>query len=152
MKKSIRICVLILLLFTFWNCEKPLTQLPSNTAVSSKGPFSVDEARQWFESKVSVKAGKSSRTNGAWNKELVWEFVNNIDSGDVGQVMVVPIRFKDGIPLISIDKQYKPSRLDNDVNFASRLVIWKDQTGEFQYRVHDVIPDEDSRKKKRQKT
>ena len=109
MQKFIRLCALICVLFAFWSCEKPLTQPAGDMAIFSKNAFSVDEAKQWFELEVSLKAVKSSRINGAWNKELVWEFVNNIDSGGVGQVMIVPIHFKEGMPLISVGKEFTPS-------------------------------------------
>jgi hypothetical protein len=85
----------------------------------------------FIESEVSPKAVTSSRINGAWNKELVWEHVNDIDSGSIGHVMIVPIHCKDGMPLISVGKEFTPAKSDNDTNFASRMVIWKDKTGKF---------------------
>jgi hypothetical protein len=111
-------------------------------------PVTIDAAKEWFEKAVVTKSGKNERSNGASNKKPVWKYAVSRNSKQAGRTVIVPIEYDDQIPIISL-RQGEASKKTplRDINFAARLVIWKNKLGDFQYRIHEVIPDESYQKK-----
>lgn len=147
--------VILVVVFTvalLLSCKDFETPAPSNVdnQTETDQVFSIGAARDWFQNSVVPSTGKNARVNGdkVFDKEAVWSFAVSRTLDKVGQIVIVPLKYTDEVPSVffgsSKDKKKTPEK---DINFSSRLVIWKNKRGEFEYRVHNVMPDENDQKK-----
>lgn len=123
--------------------------LPEPSLSSQTISYSLDDAREWFVKNVEAKA----RMNGSEDslpKSPQWQFGVKRSTSEVGEVIVVPIKYENGTPIVSISEEKASKRKPGlEMNLVTRLVIWKDAGGKFQYRLHHIIPTENYFKKNR---
>lgn len=144
---------LAVLLFTFsliqaCRNQEAVNINPGSMYSLANPDFSVPEAKRWFDRLNFKNSAKSARVDGAWNKEIVWQLAVSRDAGMIGQTMIVPIHYPEETPLIGVNDKTVRSAGKEGINFSSRLIIWRNKAGEFEYRVHNLIPDKTYRGKK----
>jgi hypothetical protein len=137
--------------FTFSLLDGCKNEIPvSHTdIINGKDPsVTIDAAEEWFEKVVANTSPKSVRANGASNKKAIWKFAVSRGSKQTGRTVIVPIEYDNQVPIVSLRQGGADKKTPaQHINFAARLVIWKNKSGDFQYRIHQIIPDENYRKK-----
>ncbi|TDB58538.1 hypothetical protein [Arundinibacter roseus] len=151
MKALNAILVVLLTVASLLSCKdlEPRSPVQVGNQANAK-EFTVAEAKTWFQGSVVTATKRNARTNanGAWNKEAVWNFAVPRNTAEVGQVVIVPLKYMNDIPAISFgDSKQKKKTPGKEINFSSRLIIWKNKLGGFEYQVHNIMPDENDQKK-----
>lgn len=138
------ISIVLLSLSLLLSCQKNEVSTKDNSpdlTITSQ-VLTIDIAKTWFQSSVKPKFSKNARIDGAANKEVIWDLAVTRQT-EVGQVVIVPIKYVNQIPIISFGAKPEKPTEDQDNNFTSRLVVWKSGQGAFEYRIHQVIPDKE---------
>jgi hypothetical protein len=157
MKANLYLIYFILLVaFCLNSCKEeiPLAVPKSAPSVAPgfvEQKFTSSEAKNWFDNAISNQTSpKNARIKGKYDKEMIWRFAVSRSYKGVGQTMIIPIKFSNEVPVLDFKL---PSEAKNssskELNFAARLLIWKDKQGNFQYRIHNILPDENYRKSNR---
>lgn len=129
-------------------CRNEEITVSNSDGITNDHPITVDAAKAWFENTVVNESGKGRRKNGEFHKKAIWKLAVSRDSKQAGRTLIVPIEYDDQVPIISLrqGRTHEKAHTQN-INFAARLVIWKNKSGDFQYRIHQVVPDKSYQEK-----
>lgn len=148
MKTLQLLCICLCVMITIYACKID-ESLPVPSRPSQTMSYSLDDAREWFVQNVEAKA-RMNGSDDSLTKSPQWHFGVKRSTSEVGDVIVVPVKYENGTPVVAISEERASKKKPGlDMNLVTRLVIWKDAEGQFQYRLHHIIPTENYFKKNR---